>query len=457
MAAKRPTKTTPRATPQAAAAASDAAIKAGAAMIQRGPGGRFVAPATTFVPAKELKVELRAEREPAVTVADDVVAKAAAAELLPPAPRQLSPLQRLWGWLRRDKAEKAEMAAHMAAVKAGVLQELEAIGAKKGIALKGSPFASVVLPVRPKPRPRRWLWAVALLVLGVGLVVWMGNRKDSPNATLAALSRAVAAQDARRFEQLVDLPAVAVSVVNQMFSLPPKDALAVHAALLVKPGMALDLQRDILAAVAGDNNRGETLPLRLYDLLGGEKLEAGRAQVRMQDVQQAVAEVPLMRKDLALTLPLKVVLERRNERWMVVDVPNLVQVLSRMVEAEQTAGQQAAEGRALADSLRTVLEAGAVEVERLAKPESLGANMLLRARVANHSAGRVRDAQLEVVFGDAAQRPLLTLKLPLEGTMLPDEVREQVWSVPVDMNEPHAATVARLPLGALSVTATVVY
>jgi hypothetical protein len=453
-----------------------AALKASPAVIQRGTSGRFVATgAAKFRPAEDLKVETqkvevrmleqRAAEEPAVVVTDDVVAKAAAVELHP-APRQLTPAQRLWSWLRRDsKVEKAEMAAHMAAVKAGVLHELETIGAKKGIAIKGSPFASVVLPVRPRRNYRRWLWVAAAVVLLVGVMVWVGNREESPAHTLSALNRAVARGDADRVVQMVDLPAVATSIVNQMFSLPPRDALAVHAALLVKPGMVLELQRDILNAVRGHTAGAETLPLRLYGLLGGEKLEVGRANVRMQDAGEAVAEVPLMRKDLGLTLPLQVVLERRDDQWVVINIPNFVHVLSGIVQAETTASANRVANAsaaapvvaAIADAGRAVLDAGSVQVESLAKPESRGANMLLRARVANHSAASVTDARLVVQFGDAAQRPLLTLHLPLEGTMLADEVREQVWSVPVDTTEPHAATVARLPLGAMNVTATVAF
>lgn len=444
------------------------------AVIQRGTGGRFVSSkAAKFRPAEELKVETqslethmleqRAVEEPAVVVAEDVVAKAVASDLRP-APRQLTPWQRFGSWLRRDtKAEKAEMAAHMAAVKAGVMQELESIGVKKGIAIKGSPFASVLLPVRPRRNYRRWLWVAAAVALLVGVMLWVGNRQDSPAATLSALNRAVAMRDADRVVQMVDLPAVATSIVNQMFSLPPRDALAVHAALLVKPGMVLELQRDILEAVRGNTHGAETLPLRLYGLLGGDNLEVGRANVRMQDGGEAVAEVPLTRKDLGLTLPLQVVLEHRGDRWVVVNIPNFVHVLSGIVQAEATAGaNRAVQGETpvaavAAESGRAVLDAGSVEVESLAKPESRGANMLLRARVANRSAANVTDARLVVQFGDAAQRPLLTLHLPLDGTMLPDEVREQVWSVPVDTTEPHAATVARLPLGAMNVTATVAF
>ncbi len=461
-------------TKPSAKASDAAAMKTSAAVIQRGTGGRFVATAASkFRPAEELKVESqtvevrmleqRAVEEPAVVVTDDVAAKAAIADLLP-APRQLTPVQRLWSWLRGDsKVQKAEMAAHMAAVKAGVMQELETIGAKKGIAIKGSPFASVILPVRPRRNYRRWMWAAAAVVLMVGVMVWVGSRQDSPAATLSELNRAVASGDADRVVQMVDLPAVATNIVNQMFSLPPRDALAVHAALLVKPGMVLELQRDILNAVRGDNAGAETLPLRLYGLLGGRNLEVGRANVRMQDAGEAVAEVPLMRKDLGLTLPLQVVMERRGDAWVVVQIPNFVHVLSGVVQAESSASATRAANAgstapvAAAEAGRAVLEPGSVQVESLAKPESRGANMLLRARVANHSAANVTDARLVVQFGDAAQRPLLTLHLPLEGTMLPDEVREQVWSVPVDVTEPHAATVARLPLGAMNVTATVAF
>ncbi len=489
MSAKRTTKPAPKPTSgretvadvlaqvskPAAKSADKAALKASPAVIQRGTGGRFVSTgATKFRPAEELKVktqpvevhmlETRAAEEPAVIVTADVVAKAAAADLHP-APRQLTAAQRLWSWLRRDsKVEKAEMASHMAAVKAGVMQELETIGAKKGIAIKGSPFASVVLPVRPRRNYRRWLWAAAAVVLLVGVMTWVGKRQDSPAGTLSALNRAVAMRDADRVVQMVDLPAVATSIVNQMFSLPPRDALAVHAALLVKPGMVLELQRDILEAVRGNAAGAETLPLRLYGLLGGDKLEIGRANIRMQDADEAVAEVPLARNDLGLTLPLQVVLERRNDQWVVVNIPNFVHVLSGIVQAEEAMGAARAANAGAApapvvsaDTSRPVLDAGSVDVESLSKPESRGANMLLRARVANHSAAEITDARLVVQFGDAAQRPLLTLHLPLEGTMLRDEVREQVWSVPVDTTEPHAATVARLPLGAMNVTATVAF
>ncbi|TKW60842.1 MAG: hypothetical protein DI628_08105 [Blastochloris viridis] len=459
------------------------AVTTSPAVIQRGTGGRFVSSnAVKFRATEELRVETqkvethmleaRAADEPAVIVSADVAAKAAGVDLHP-APRQLTPLQRLWGWLRRDaqaekKAEKAEMATHMAAVKAGVMHELETIGAKKGIAIKGSPFASVILPVKPRRNYRRWMWVAAALVVLVGAMLWVGSRQESPASTLTSLNRAIAMRDADRVVQLVDLPSVATSIVNQMFSLPPRDALAVHAALLVKPGMVLELQRDILEAVRGNAAGAETLPLRLYGLLGSDNLEIGRANVRMQDAGEAVAEVPLHRRDLALTLPLQVVLEHRDDHWVVVNIPNFVHVLSGIVQAEAAAGATRAANATAnaevvqapvvgADTGRPVLDAGSVEVESLAKPESRGANMLLRARVANHSASTVTDARLVVQFGDAAQRPLLTLHLPLEGTMLADEVREQVWSVPVDTTEPHAATVARLPLGAMSVTATVAF
>lgn len=449
------------------------------ALVQRGAGGRFVAGNKVFRSSEELKVEVhpepvarsraatsgvaarsveaRAEEEPAVVVSEALMA----------VPSRVTLWQRVWAWRRQARVEeterKAAMASHMAAVKAGVLQELESIGAKKGLAIKGSPFASVVLPVQPRRASRRWLWAAAAVVVLTGVMAWVASREVSPARTLAELHHALVARDAEGVVRRVDLPAVASSLVNQMFSLPPRDVLAVHAALLVKPGMVLELQRDMLAAVRGDAMGTETLPWRLYGLLGADNLRIGAANVRMQDAREAVAEVPVTRKDLGITLPLQVVLEQRDGAWVVVNIPNFVHVLSGIVQADAAAvatrggREPGAAPDVAAEAVRPVLEAGRVDVESLAKPESRGANMLLRARVANRSEARVSDARLVVEFGDAAQKPLLTLQLPLDGTMLPDEVREQVWSVPVDSTEPHAGTVARLPLGAMSVTATVVY
>ncbi len=456
MAAKR--MTTP--TPQPAGMPTQSAD----GVIRRGPGGRFVSKKAMHEAARAAAVEARAGDDAVVVRTTVATGKGSArvpaeaqtrpsatdvAALVPPV--QPSLWQRLLGrWRHRE--EPTAMAAHMAAVKAGVLQELETIGAKKGVALKGSPFATVLLPVRkPKYRWGRWLGGGAALLLVVLLMLWVAQRGDGPQAALQDLGQAVARQDAEAFGRLVDVPAVATGVMNQMFSLPPQDVLAVHAALLARPGMVTALQRDILAAVAGEAD-AQALPLRLYALMGGDNLRLGRSHVAMQDEQGAVAEVPLIRDDLGLTLPLQVVLERREAAWVVVNVPNLAQVMSALLQAQQAQQAQGAQGVmpvALADE--------GVQVEALAKPLNSHTTLLLRARVANRSAQPLADAKLEVQFGDAAQRPLYALSLPLEGGLKAYEVRDQVWRVPVDTRQRHAATVARLPLGAMHVTATVVY
>lgn len=412
--------------------------------------------------------ELRAEQEPAVEVADAVVAnrregkglegKGAMDDWAPP-PQRTGWWQKLCARMGRKREARAEMAEHMAAVKAGVLHELETLGAKKGVAVKGSPFATVLLPVaRPKRGYAKW-WAVAAVALAmVGIIFWVGRGTPEPDTVLAQAMAAVRNNDVRTFETRVDVASVATSVVNQMFNVPNQDGIAAKMTAFAKPGLADGLKDEILVAVQGErlDDSGNTLLGRLWHALGERNVRFGAPMIARKDERVAVAEVPLIRQDLGLTLPLQVELTRDGEGadWQVTDITNLAPVLDSIGEAERVLAERrmrAAQAAATPAGMADIR----VESVKKAKDSSAGSsNIIVSMVLANVGTLAAKDVPLDVAFGDAAGQPMMTTRVTLEGDLAAGARREQVWSVPIDRARAAERYVADLPLSALTVTVT---
>lgn len=288
-----------------------------------------------------------AEREPAVLVAPSVaeIAAQAEADAWAVPPRQLTWWERISAVIPflpvRKTTQTEGMAEHMAAVKAGVLQELETMGAKKGVALKGSPFSTVMLPTARRKRNYKWPLVGLAVVLLVAVIVWIGRQPADPAKVLGQAIAAVKTQDVRSFEARVDVASVATSVVNQLLNVPEagNGLMAAKMTAFVKPGLAEALKDEVLVAVGGEalDDSGNTLLGKLWHALGGENARFGVPHVAQQDDRLAVAELPLMRPDLSLNLPLQVVLTQTvaQDGWQVVDVPNLADVLTTIADAER--------------------------------------------------------------------------------------------------------------------------
>lgn len=409
-------------------------------------------------------VEARAEREPAVVVAPSVAEIAAKHEVdvwaVPP--QQMSWWERLRALLGARKSRKAEqrenMAEHMAAVKAGVLQELETMGAKKGIAIKGSPFSTVMLPVATKKRNYKWPLVGAVVLAMIILMVWIGRQPADPNKVLGQAIAAVREHDVRTFEAKVDIASVATSVVNQMLNVQDMgtNPMAARMTAFVKPGLAESLKDEILAAVGGEklDDSGNTLLGKLWHALGGKNARFGAPRVAMESERLAVAELPIMRADLGLNLPLQVVMtqDAGNDGWQVVDMPNLGAVLGSITAAERVLDERRA-------AVALAALPGSIKIENVKKAKdghAGGSNLMVSMILANKGLVDAKDVQLEVAFGDAAGQPMMTTRLTLDGTLAAGGKREQVWSVPVDRARAAERYVADLPLSALSVTVTVV-
>lgn len=370
--------------------------------------------------------------------------------------------RKLTFWRKRQDS----MPEHLAAVKAGVLHELEALGVEKGVPLQGGPFRTVVLPTVRKRRGWGWPLVALVGVLLVLVMVWVGRGPATPDKALAQALGAVVGHDVSRFEERVDVGSVASSVVNQTFSAPQLDVAALPPELreqllhgqngdlasrmnaAIKPGLAENLRDEILEAVKTGklkDNDGDLLA-KLWRDLGGNSLQAGAPRIVNADAHGALAEVPLRRTDLGLTLPLQVVLTRGAEGWQVVDIPNLAAVLDGMVSAE-TAKLQSQRGPVPQDV------AGRVEVSNVlkAKGMSRGGSLMVTMTVRNAGDVALRDVQLSVAFGDAAGQPMKSTIVTLDGVLGAGQAREQTWAVPVDRSRAAERYVADLPLSALSV------
>lgn len=382
-----------------------------------------------------------------------------------------------WGKVKKTLAfwrkREGGLPEHLAAVKAGVLHELEALGVEKGVPLQGGPFRSVVLPtVR---RKRRWGWPlVALVVLALlAVMVWVGRGPADPAKVLAQAMGAAVTKDVGTFEERVDVASVASSVVNQTFSAPQLDIAALPPELreqilhgsqtgdlaarmnaYIKPGLAENLRDEILQAVKEGRiaqTDGALLP-KLWRDMGGKDLRIGAPRVMAGDAHMAMAEVPLHRADLALTLPLQVVLSHTADGWQVVDVPNMAAVLDGMSRAETAKARGATRSAAAPAAL------DGVQVSNLSKAKgtTVAGSLMVSMVVRNAGSTPLRDVQLKVDFGDAAGQPMKSAIVTLDGVLGAGRSREQTWAVPVDRSRAVERYVADLPLSALSVKVTVV-
>lgn len=352
---------------------------------------------------------------------------------------------------RRDEGMKENLDA----VKAGVMHELESLSAEKGIPLKGQPFSNVVLPQIRRRRPWVWPLVVGSALVLVVLMVMVGRKPADPARAMQQVMVSLEQRDVATFDSRVDVAAVASSVVNQLFSSSGEGQVSgsdveARVTAFIKPGLADALKDEILQAVregsvsaADDKN----LLKRLWTDLGGEHVRVGPIRVAMQERDVAVAEVPLERADLGLTLPLQVVLNRGNDgrsAWQVADVPNFAAVLQTLSGASYKK-EMREEGRAAA-----VVE-GKVMVRDVRKAKALVDGLLLTMAVHNASDGDLQDVRLKVTFGDAAGQPLKVAELTVEGLLKAGETREQTWTVAVDRSKSVERYVLDLPLSALTV------
>ena len=410
-------------------------------------------------------VEMRAEREPAVVVGPVIIKSHLSQtelESWAPAPKQLSWLERVRSAVGLKREKQSEVAEQMAAVKASVLQELETLGVKKGVAVKGSPFSSVLLPTQSRKRVSKWwaLGAVALVI--VGIMIWVGSKPVQPDAALAQAINAVRNHDVRTFETRVDVAVVATSIVNQIFSIPqqgsePENGLAARMTAFAKPGLVDSLKEEILAAVSGDklDDSGNTLLGKLWHELGDANLRVGAPRVAIAEAHMVVAEVPLQRRDLGLTLPLQVVMTRTSDsaEWQVVDMPNLGALLETVAGAERVLAERRAKA---ADDAAQGVDIRVENVKKAKDTLAGSSNLIVSMVLANVGRADGKDVDLDVAFGDAAGQPMMTTRVRLDGTLAAGARREQVWSVPVDRSRAAERYVADLPLSAMTVTVKVV-
>lgn len=422
------------------------------------PARRSAPVAATGKPAEVPIITREASKPVEMPVIEEVVPSAPAE-----APNPYG--QGVWARLRNVVGPRRDsLPEHLAAVKAGVLHELETLGIEKGVALQGGPFRSVVLPTIRKRRRFGWpVVAVAAVVLAFGVMWLVGRGPEEPGVVLARALDAVRTHDVAAFDEYVDVAGVASSVVNQLFTTPrlntaalPADmrrelegeGVAARMTAFIKPGLADALKDDMLAAVARGvvSNDEKSLLGKIWREMGGDKVRLGTARVAMQDTRMAVAEVPVARDDLALVLPLQVVLAHGAadpDAWEIVDMPNLAALL---------------EGIARAESARDAARAATpvdVAVGNIRKARGNG-GLLVTMMVANHGSEDVRNVRVRVSFGDAAGQPMKTAEVVVDGVLRAGASREQTWTVPVDMGRAAERYVAELPLSALSVTATAI-
>ncbi|MBI1309131.1 MAG: hypothetical protein GC129_04675 [Proteobacteria bacterium] len=364
----------------------------------------------------------------------------------------------LWQRLREKVSPPVrdeEMRQQMAAVKAGVMHELETLSAQKGIRLTGQPFRSVVLP--QMRRRRRWVWPVvgALVLAVVVVMVMVAQRPADPGLVLHQAFVAVRKGDVDGFARRVDVDAVAASVVNQLFTAPQMNAgaLPVEAQqATAKPALATALKNEVMDAVAHEGKPADdekNLLLGIWQNMGGDSLGVGRVNIAMQDENMAVVEVPLEREDLGLTLPLQVVMRRNlngsGSDWKIVDMPNFAAVLDSMSRNGAAAVAPAAGPEKQASGK------DALRVEDIKKSKSAEGGITVTMRITNAGAKVLQNAELLVTFADAAGQPLKISRVAVQDDLAPGESREQVWKLPIDTSKPVERYVRDLPLEALTV------
>jgi hypothetical protein len=293
----------------------------------------------------------------------------------------------------------------------------------------------------------------------VGIMVWVGNKPEQPEAVLGQVINAVRNHEVRTFETHVDVAVVAASMVNQIFTIPQQTegGLAARMTAFAKPGLADSLKDEILAAVSGEklDDSGNTLLGKLWHALGAEQLRVGAPRVAVQEPHMAVAEVPLQRADLGLNLPLQVVMTRASEKadWQVVDMPNLAVVLDTVAGAERVLAERRAKA---ADATAKGVDIRVESVKKAKDTAQGSSNLIVSMVLANVGTAEAKDVNLDVAFGDAAGQPMMTTQVRLDGVLAAGARREQVWSVPVDRSHAAERYVADLPLSALTVTVTVI-
>lgn len=369
--------------------------------------------------------------------------------------------ERSWKRIRGEKPE-GEMRENLDAVKAGVMHELESLSAEKGVALSGGPFSRVVLPQVKQRKPWLWPMVVGVALVLVVIMVMVGRKPADPAQVWHSVLVAVQSKDVSAFDDRVDVAAVASSVVNQVFSMPEMgqgvpdemkaklaDGMGARMTAFLKPGLADTLKDEILQAVKeGKFPQGdESLLARIWQDAGGDNLRLGKVMVAMQEHGMAVAEVPLERADLGLTLPLQVVFNHAPDArgsWQVADIPNFAAVMETFAEA-------ARKRAARVEEMAAAQVGDKVSVSGVKKAKAEIDGILVTMTVVNVSDGEVRDLGLRVTFGDAAGQPLKVSDLTLEGALKPHETREQTWTVAIDRDKAVERYVLDLPLSALTV------
>lgn len=361
--------------------------------------------------------------------------------------------------LRHRRAEP--MAEHMAAVKAGVLHELEVLGQEKGIVLKGGPFRSVVLPVIRR-KPHRWglgLVMTLLLLVVVGMMVWVGTRPANPRAVVLQSMAAAASGDVALFEKTVDVDSLSAHVVGRLVGQPAADMVALPPALRrvvdpwgraaltadIRRGLEANLHDEILEAVRrGRVAEGEGDMLgQIWQALGNGSMSVGVPHVSSRQQDEVIAEIPVQNKTIGITLPLQLVLTRTDGTWRISDAPNLVAVMDNMAKA--MGDKNALEAARHEDMLETL------GVGQVSKTRVSASKIMVTIELQNKSKAPIRVARLKVRFGDAAGQPMKIAFVELHDTLQPGETATKRWPVVLDPSQHIERYVADLPLSALTV------
>ena len=358
----------------------------------------------------------------------------------------------------------------------------------------------VKAPIAPAPQKaelnneaQESKWAdrllVAMLVLGVVVIVWLlilGKQdQNTPYAALAQLETVIENGNVTQLTEQVNLDRVSASLVEQfradadlnVAELPAglKEALPEGAepAAMLKPGLAELLKRDAMAVVRGDVEP-QDLPDGLFveiwqQLTGGQPLElAGKSRI-VADDKVAEVDVLLKRADLAAEIPLTVRLERGEEGWQVVDLPDLQKTLVsvRVAEAEAVAPAAGKSDSALAqqdlDNLSPLSAAeadalallDALQIESIEKGVGVNAaqqeSLLLTLKLRNIGPEDVKAFQANVLFMDAAGQPMKSFTLSDVIGVQRGMRLEKTWRVPVNLSQKMEKFVYTLPQEALTV------
>lgn len=384
-------------------------------------------------------------------------------------PREAGWWQRWWRGEQGRPAKRVDVTD----LRERVMGELQARSARDEA---NAPFSRPLLPEREMPRRGGdWLFTgfvVACLAAIVLMLVVGGRQADGPGLALKGMMDAIANKDSAAFAQVVDVDAVSTDLVEQVFGTPVLDAKVLPQRLkaqlagqpkditaMVKPGLAATLADDMLRAVEKGQVDPATLLGRLWQDMGGRKLEVGMPRLVRSNDGDATAEMVLGRTDSDQVIEVVGLrLAKVGGAWRVVGLPSVAPVLARL----QNVTTQVADAEAVMAAVEPSVEPAVGDVKglRVGKVgkslEPVGDVMTVRVTLANDGAQDISRSVVWVTFADARGIPLRIVELE-DGQMLAAGAkRERVLPVPVDRSDKRQRWVAELPLSALTVQTRVV-